>query len=124
MDFSKRPEHSLSEPILTFDLTEQVRSLTLEKQWKTEGHDAITLVKSPSLRIVLMILQAGAALPEHSTSGTISVQVLSGSVDFIVEDKATHLKAASLLSLASGIPHSVHAIEESVVLLTVVPKSD
>ena len=52
MDFSKRQEHSLADPMLFFDLTEQVRSIKLEKQWKTEGRDAITLVKTSSLRIV------------------------------------------------------------------------
>lgn len=97
--------------------------MKLEKQWNTEERDAITLVKTSSLRIVLMVLHEGTTMAEHSTDGTISVQVLSGSVDFIIKDSSTHLKASSLISLAGGIPHSVRAIEESVLLLTVIPKT-
>ena len=122
MDFSKRQEHSVADPVLSFDLAEKVRSLKLEKQWKTEGRDAITLVKTSSLRIVLMVLHEGTTMAEHSADGAIIVHVLSGSVDFIIKDNSTHLKASSLLSLAGGIPHSVRAIEESVLLLTVIPK--
>jgi quercetin dioxygenase-like cupin family protein len=122
MDFSKRQEHSVAEPLLSFDLAEMVRSLKLEKQWKTEDRDAITLIKTSSLRIVLMVLHAGTTMEEHVTDGPISAQLLSGSVEFKIRNNTTHLKSSSLLSLAGGIPHSVRAIEESVLLLTVIPK--
>ena len=101
MKFSKRQEHSVDGPLLTFDLIDQIRALKIEKQWKTEGRDAITLVKSSSMRIILMILQQGSTLPEHSTDGTISVHVLSGSIEFVIKDKTTHLKASSLVTLPS-----------------------
>lgn len=123
MSSSQREKHTLEAPLLSFDLAEQIRALKLEKQWKSEDRNGITLVKTPSIRIVLMVLHEGTTLSEHSAEGAISVNILSGSVEFILKDTTAHLTAPALLSLADGVPHSVRAIEESALLLTVIPKA-
>jgi quercetin dioxygenase-like cupin family protein len=124
IEFDNRDDRLFNAAVLDFNLTEQIAALKLEKQWLTAQRSAITLVKTPDLTIILMIFQAGITFPEHSAEGQVSVLVLSGSVDFIVENKTRHLKAPSLINLAGDILHTVNAIKESVLLLTVVRRSE
>lgn len=121
----EREKHILEAALLSFDLTAHVNALKAEKTWESSSRNSITLVKTPSVRIVLMLLHAGAGVPalQHA-EGSISFLVLSGSVELLTPEKTTHLKASSLLYLEEGALHSVRSVEESIVLLTVIPKGE
>jgi quercetin dioxygenase-like cupin family protein len=56
----------------------------------------------------------------HTTSGELTVQCLEGKVEFSAEGKTQELSAGRLLFLAAGVPHSMKAVEDSSVLLTIV----
>jgi quercetin dioxygenase-like cupin family protein len=106
-----------SGPTLHFDLAEEVRRLEAEQPWQAK-HTANTIVKYPDLRVVLVALQAGTRLEEHQAAGTISIQVLSGTIRVQASDRAFELQNGQLLTLQNGLRHAVEAVANSVFLLT------
>ena len=59
-------------------------------------------------------------LTEHRAARAAVVQVLSGRLRFIVDDDELDLVAGSWLHMSPGAPHSLVAIEPTVMLLTLV----
>jgi quercetin dioxygenase-like cupin family protein len=114
-----RPTHTMAGPLLCFGLETEVRRLRAEPQ--TSGtRNGITLVKDGPLRVVLVILDAGAALDDAAELGPATVQVLAGRVRFEARDGQGTLGPGAIVAIESGIAHAVTAEEESVVLLTIV----
>lgn len=115
----EREPRWLSGPLLNFNLTQEIEVLNHETTWQQHGHDAKTLVKEQSFRVVLVALKKGATLHEHTAPGPLAIQVLRGAVQVAATDRAVPLSAGHLLVLESGVPHAVTALEESNFLLTV-----
>jgi quercetin dioxygenase-like cupin family protein len=68
---------------------------------------------------VLIAVATGHRIPEHKAEGRISVQVLSGRIEFRAEGRSFDLRAGGLLALDRAVPHDVTALEESAFLLTI-----
>jgi quercetin dioxygenase-like cupin family protein len=68
---------------------------------------------------VLISMEKGAVLKEHHADGTISVQVLKGSIRFISQGEAHTLRQSSIVTLGASISHQVEAIEDAAFLLTI-----
>jgi quercetin dioxygenase-like cupin family protein len=122
MNSLERQDHSFDAPVRIFDLGATVELLKNEERSHSGSRNAVTLVKTPSIKVVLIRLERGSSLPEHHAEGTIGLLVFSGAVDFTVAGETTHLTGGSYVALGEGISHTLHAQEESVVLLTVIPK--
>jgi len=78
-----------------------------------------TLLKTDTLRVVLMALKAGAGLHKHHADGRLMVHVLQGEIEFQAEGSPHHLSAGALVSLEARVPHQVIAQSDAVVLLTI-----
>ncbi|HET9085909.1 MAG TPA: cupin domain-containing protein [Acidobacteriaceae bacterium] len=78
-----------------------------------------TLVKTNTLRIVLMALRAGARLREHHADGRLSLQVLEGEIELTVENTKHQLSTGMLADLEARAPHGVAARSEAALLLTI-----
>lgn len=78
------------------------------------------LLSTDRVKVVRLSLKATETIKEHRAHGPLVVHCLEGKVDFPVEGKSLQLCSGDLLHLARREPHSVHAIEDSVLLLTVV----
>lgn len=115
---AERPARRLAGPLLTFDLAGQSAQVRQEASWQQHGHDAKTLVKGQGLRVVLISLQAGAALAEHRAPGPITLHVLRGQVEVHAAGQMVTLPVGQVLALEAGLPHAVQAVMESDVLLT------
>ncbi len=115
-----RPEGDrlLDAQMVKMDLSEYRAKIKDEKTWKEGDRTAITLFKSDSMRIVLIALHAGSEMKTHTAPGIISVQVLSGRINFRTERQTAELSEGQMLTLHKGVPHSVLAYEESTFLLT------
>lgn len=72
-------------------------------------------------RVVLFAFKAGQQLKEHTTSSQILVQALRGRVEFTANGTSTKLQAGMVLQLEMNIPHSLLALTDAVVLVTMVP---
>ena len=114
-------ERTVNAPLVTIDLPRFMVQIKKEPAWLNGPRNAITVFKSERLRIVLIALHNGAELPTHTADGTISVQVLEGSIRFETAEEAVQLANGQLVTLHDRIPHSVLATEESIILLTLAP---
>lgn len=88
---------------------------------KTGLHDAVTtsLLKTPDLQLMRLVMRAGNALPQHSVSGAITLQCLEGEATVTTPTRRCNLRAGHLLMLSGGEPHAVTAITDASLLLTV-----
>ncbi len=71
------------------------------------------------LRQTVIALRAGESLSEHANPGEATVQVLQGRVTLRFEDVSWNGSPGDLLIVPDG-KHALDAVEDSVVLLTVV----
>ncbi len=114
---SQRPPERMDGPFLEFDLQAQIELLRHEDAYR-RGRNSKTLAKYPDFRIILSVVKAGAHIQQHSASGRLSVQVVSGHIRMHVGEKLLDLPAGRLLILDRAIPHDVQAIEDSAFLVT------
>ena len=77
-----------------------------------------TLYKTQHLEVFRIVLLAGKEMPEHEVVGELTVQCLEGSVEFSIGTTRDVMRVGDLKCLAGGIPHSLRAIEDSSVLVT------
>ena len=111
-------ERSLDRPVMTFDLPAIIADLKQEPTWRTARRNAITLLKQPRFRIVLVVLQGEAEVGSHSTDSPVTVQALEGRVTVRVGVDEFVLGAGELLTLRPGLEHAVRAQSESAFVLT------
>jgi quercetin dioxygenase-like cupin family protein len=101
-----------------FDLAAVDAELRHDDAYVREGHTARTLLRESDLRIVLVVMKAGARIGEHRAKDTASVHTLKGHVRLRLPEKVAELPAGQLLVLERGLLHDVEAVAESAFLLT------
>lgn len=85
----------------------------------TETGPSVALVKTDSFEAVRLVLAAGAELAPHHVPGEFTLQCLEGAVRLSIKDREIALSAGQWVYLNGGVPHALHAIEDSVLLLTI-----
>ena len=100
--------------MIVFDL----QALT---HFRDEGPYVQVLSDIGAARVVLFAFKAGQQLKEHRTSSQIQVQALRGHVTFEATGQSVELEEGMLLQLEAGIPHSVTAPSDAVILVTMTP---
>lgn len=76
------------------------------------------LVKSDRFEAVRLVVPAGTTIPSHKVEGFITLFCVEGHA-FIGIDREIELRPGDWLYLERGTPHSVRAIEDSALLLTI-----
>lgn len=115
----RRPHpQSMAGTYLELDLNRELEQLLREPEWQS-GHNARTLVKHDSLRVVLIAMKAQGRIPEHQTAGRITIQPIRGRIQVRADGRTFDLPAGMLLALDAGVRHDVRAGEDSAFLLTV-----
>jgi quercetin dioxygenase-like cupin family protein len=120
---SQTTERSLDRPVMTLDLPAILGSMRQEATWRSARRNAMTLVKQPIFRVVLVALQAGTEIGAHQTEGPITVQAIEGRLAIDVEADVFVLAAGQLLILGPGLRHTIHAQDDSAFLLTLAAES-
>lgn len=78
------------------------------------------LVKTDSFEAVRLIVRRGTSIPTHSVVGEIMLHCLEGHVAIGLDHGGSAmLRANEWLHLDGGEPHSVHGLEDSSLLLTI-----
>lgn len=106
--------HTLEAEHLLLDLG----AASIELQSMAGDRHAVTLVREGGLSVVLMQLKAGSSLQEHAAPGPTTVQVLNGQVRVGLGDEQLDVPSGQLIAFNGGIRHTVEAIENSTLLLT------
>lgn len=79
---------------------------------------AETLARESGTSVVLMALEAGDVIQEHSANGSVSVHLLRGHIELGTADQAFDLRPRQMVFMQPNVKHSLRAEEQSVVLLT------
>lgn len=78
-----------------------------------------TLIKTDKLEVIRLVLKKGKEIATHSTSAPITVQCLEGRASFSTLGNVLDMRAGDLLFLNGGESHSVKAVEDTSILLTI-----
>ena len=101
------------------DLTELAERLLADAGGHTAQRAAHTLPHPvDGLRQTVIALRAGQQLADHESPGPASLQVLRGAVRLVSGDRTDLLRAQQIGPIPDA-RHSLHADEDSVVLLSV-----
>ena len=84
---------------------------------------AKTIVKTREMELARLVFPAGGEFPNHKVSGPIVVHCIKGEIEFTAMDATRILKPGQLLHLMPDEPHSLRAITDAVVLLTIIFKT-
>ena len=109
----------LSGDVLVFDLDAAREELARTPAVTAGGRQARTLLKDGGLRVTLIVLGAGAVIPEHHADGPITVHAIDGRIAFTVGGETHDLEPGRVLSARAGLPHSVRSESGGAFLLTV-----
>jgi len=107
--------HTLEAEHLLLDL--DAAATELQSLGDGDRH-GVTLLREGGLSVVLTRLKAGSALNEHAAPGPTTVQVLDGHVRIRLADEHLDVPGGRLVAFNGGVRHSVEAIEDSTLLLT------
>lgn len=77
------------------------------------------LFKTSQLELMRLVLPRGKGMPEHKVPGAVTVQCIEGAIEFCAHGKTQTMRAGQLVYLAGGEPHSLHALEDASILLTI-----
>jgi quercetin dioxygenase-like cupin family protein len=103
---------------LEFDLAAELQRLR-EEPITASGRQARTLAKYDGLTVVLIAMHAGSHMAEHQTRGALAVHALSGHVRVHALGRTFDLLADRLLTLAPDVPHSLDAVTDTALVLTI-----
>jgi quercetin dioxygenase-like cupin family protein len=78
-----------------------------------------TLVKTPALEVIRLVIPAGKQLPGHEVQREITIHCLEGRISLMAGDATHDLEAGQMLYLTGGMPHSLRGIEDASALLTI-----
>jgi quercetin dioxygenase-like cupin family protein len=79
-----------------------------------------TLVKTPTLEVIRLILQAGKeSCHQHAMAGEVLIQCLEGLITVQVDGDSRTLEAGQMLYLAGGESHAIRGVNDASALLTI-----
>lgn len=108
----------LSGKVLAFLLGAEDDTLRELAESSKTGRAAKTLIKQGPLRITLVAMRKGTALPSHQVAGPISIQTIRGCLRVTTEKGEVDVPANSLISLGSGVAHTAKAHDDCAILIT------
>lgn len=77
------------------------------------------LVKSDTLRVVLITALAGSRLNEHNAPGPITIQVVDGEFTLTIEGEERVMRHGDIAIVAPEIMHEVECVSDGAFLLTI-----
>ena len=115
----KHGRERLASPVQHIDLAEAAVRLRAEAHDGVAGHRQVALVRRGPVSLILFLFEAGASLKEHRAEGEVTIHVLTGRLSVSAAGETFSLGPGELVSLAPGHSHSVDALEESTMLLSI-----
>jgi quercetin dioxygenase-like cupin family protein len=77
-----------------------------------------SLLKTDRLQLMRVVLRAGENLPEHRVAGEITIQCIEGVATVRTPSRDCPLHAGELVVLSGGELHSVHAAQDTSLLVS------
>ena len=76
------------------------------------------MVETPFSKEIRICMRTGNTMQEHKAPGAITIMVITGRVRIGSLNEQTELVSGEMLYFGPNVPHSLEALEESVVRLT------
>jgi quercetin dioxygenase-like cupin family protein len=76
------------------------------------------MLETPSAKEIRICMQKGNTMAEHTAPGAIVIMLLSGKVDIGSANGNVQLESGEIVSFEARVPHSLEALEDSVIRLT------
>ena len=80
------------------------------------------IAKTEDMEIIRVVVPAEKEISEHKVDGPVIIHCIEGKIELTAMKNSQELKTSQLMYLAPGELHSLKAIENSVVLLTIIFK--
>ena len=114
-----RPEGDrvLDAPYVFADLPAFIEQVKDEKAWGKSDRNAITVFKTEGMTIVLTAMKEGAVIKDNTVNGFFTVQVIEGSIRMETLEGDNKMTLNQLISFHPGVPHSIEATTDAVLLL-------
>lgn len=77
------------------------------------------IIKADQLEVIRVVLPAGKEMRQHDTPGEITVLCIEGEVEFHTSSSAHLLAAGDFLHLQPRAPHSLRALKDASLLVTI-----
>lgn len=87
---------------------------------KLSESPSVALLKAHQMEVMRLVIPAGKSKPEHFVCGELTMQCIEGAVELQAHGKTQILRAGELVYLEGRVPYSLHAIEHTSLLMTVV----
>jgi len=107
---------SQSQLALAYPIAEEAAKLRAQMTAQGRAHAAFTLVKDQDVRVILVVMRAGASIHTHLPHESVAIHVLDGSLNVHHSGSAAPAPAGTLLMLGHGLPHDVEAVSDSAFL--------
>ncbi|MDR3084668.1 MAG: cupin domain-containing protein, partial [Streptomyces sp.] len=101
--------------------TATITDVAAELPLPEDGTLSRVLYRDDRLRVVGFAFAAGQELTEHTSALPVVIQVVQGRLDLVLGDEKTEATPGSWIHLPARLPHTVRAIEPTVMLLTMLP---
>jgi len=95
--------------------------IAAEVEIPQDGTLSRVLYKDERVRLVVFAFDAGQELTEHTASVPAVIQVVRGRFDLTLGDEEVTADPGAWIRMPANLPHSVRALEPSVLLLTMLP---
>ncbi len=84
-----------------------------------ENNPVITvLFETGFTKEIRIMMQKGTVIKEHQTQFPIVIHLMEGTVEVKIDSEETYLKKGDLVALNGSVFHSLKAIEDSIIRLT------
>ena len=70
------------------------------------------------MRIVLIVMRAGAKIAQHHAQDAASIHSLTGHIRLRLPQRAVDLPAGHMLVIPPQLPHDVEAVDDAAFLIT------
>lgn len=83
------------------------------------ARQAETIAREAGVSVVMMAMEGGDAIKEHSADGVVLVQLLRGHAVLTADNQPYDLRPGEVVMMQPGVRHDVRAEEQTVVVLTI-----
>ncbi|MBC7654067.1 MAG: cupin, partial [Oligoflexus sp.] len=96
----------------------EIASLYQDLEYKDDKPVIKVLFETSFTKEIRIAMKKGTQMKEHKTSFPIVVEIVEGEINFGIQNQIKNLEKGDLIALEVSIPHSLEAIEDSIVRLT------
>lgn len=101
-----------------------IADLATELEVPTDGTLSRVLYRDDRLRVVGFAFDTGQELTEHTSALPVVIQVVTGRLSLTLAGEKTEAGPNSWIHLPARLPHTVHALEPTIMLLTMLSTPD